>query len=94
MCLPENKKNHGVVTASSGNHAVALSYHARELRIPATVVMPTSSSITKVQNCINYGANVITSGANIQEARTVALILAREMDATFINGYKLPKPIV
>src|SRR5215510_8243044 len=65
---PEQQKR-GVITASAGNHALGLAYHADLLGIPATVVMPRFAPLTKVTNCRRLGANVVLEGANIAEAR-------------------------
>lgn len=47
MLSPELKKK-GVVTASAGNHALALSWHGKDLGIPVTCVMPSVAPLTKV----------------------------------------------
>lgn len=59
LMLSEEQKRIGVISASLGNHAQGLSYHANRLGIPVTVVMPTAAPIMKIQKCRNYGANVI-----------------------------------
>ena len=45
----QEQKKRGVITASAGNHAVALAYHGRQLNIPVTVVLPTSAPKVKVR---------------------------------------------
>ena len=40
MQLPASARSAGVVAAWAGNHALGLAYHAREMEIPVTVVMP------------------------------------------------------
>ncbi len=85
--LSSEKKTHGVIAASAGNHALALAYHAQRLSIPATVVMPTFAPLTKVSNCRKLGAKVILSGADLDEARVKADQLGSEQQLTYINGY-------
>ena len=41
----------GVIAASAGNHAQALAYHGQQLGVAATVVMPTTAPIAKVDKC-------------------------------------------
>ena len=36
----QEQKHAGVVAASAGNHALALSYHGKNLKVPVLVVMP------------------------------------------------------
>jgi len=77
----------GVITASAGNHALALSYHGRELGIPVTVVMPKWAPLIKVSNCRSFGANVILHGEAYDQAKAHALELTEQRGLTFIHGY-------
>ncbi|KAJ2954452.1 hypothetical protein O0L34_g2728 [Tuta absoluta] len=86
---PEQKKN-GVIAASLGNHSQGLSYHGVKLGVPTTVVMPTVAPIMKIEKCRLYGAEVIVHGINMTVAKKHALKLARERNATYINGYDHP----
>ncbi len=63
---PEERKR-GVVTASAGNHAQAVAYHAGRLGICATVVMPEFTPLIKVSNTLRYGAQVIQTGATLSD---------------------------
>jgi threonine dehydratase len=63
---PEERKR-GVVTASAGNHAQAVAYHAARLGICATVVMPEFTPLIKVANTKRYGARVIQIGATLSD---------------------------
>lgn len=63
---PEERKC-GVVTASAGNHAQAVAYHAGRLGICATVVMPEFTPLIKVSNTLQYGARVIQMGATLSD---------------------------
>ncbi|XP_033736746.1 L-threonine ammonia-lyase-like isoform X2 [Pecten maximus] len=90
MMLPKEQKEKGVVAASAGNHALALSYHGKELNIPITVVMPKIAPLMKVQACRSYGAHVIVTGKDISESREHAMKLGKEQDLMYINGYDHP----
>lgn len=74
--LKEQKKK-GVIAASAGNHALALSYHGNELGIHVTVVMPINAPIMKISACRKYKADVHVNGADIIEVitRTVYLLI-------------------
>ena len=61
--LSDEEKRKGVVTASAGNHAQAVAYHASRLGISSTVVMPEFTPLIKVSNTRGYGADVIQQGA-------------------------------
>ncbi len=58
----------GVVAASAGNHAQAVSYHATRRGIRAVIVMPVSTPIVKVSATRGYGAEVVLHGDNYDEA--------------------------
>jgi threonine dehydratase len=49
----------GVVTASAGNFGQGLAFAAREIGVPATVVVPEGSAATKARSLVELGAKVI-----------------------------------
>src|SRR3954471_9511733 len=46
--LSDAETRAGVVAASAGNHALALTYHGQQLRVPVTVCMPKWAPLVKV----------------------------------------------
>lgn len=46
--LPQDKLKCGVVCASAGNHAQGVAYTCQELKIPATIFMPTTTPQQKI----------------------------------------------
>jgi threonine dehydratase len=69
LLLGDAEKRKGVIAASAGNHALALAWHGRDLRIPVTVVMPKWAPLIKVQNCRSFGADVLFCGESYDDAR-------------------------
>ena len=67
----------GVVAASAGNHAQGVALAAQLLDTRATVFMPVSAALPKVDATRNYGAEVLLAGGSVDEA----LMLAREYEA-------------
>lgn len=57
--LDQRERARGVVTHSSGNHARALAWAAREARITASVVMPEGAPPVKVEATRALGAEVL-----------------------------------
>jgi threonine dehydratase len=90
LLLSPEQKARGVIAASAGNHALGVSYHAKLLGIPATVVMPRFAPLTKIVNCRRHGANVLVEGSNIAEARSRADELAADKGLAYINGFDDP----
>lgn len=91
MLLGKDQKTKGVVTASAGNHALALAWHGNKLNIPVTCVMPTTAPLKKVDNCRKFGANVLIHGMHIGDAKEYALKNLPELK--YINGYDDPEII-
>ena len=58
----------GVVAASAGNHAQGVAVAAHSAGIPATIVMPLWSSISKQEATRGYGAQVIMHGQTLEES--------------------------
>ncbi|WP_041257906.1 threonine ammonia-lyase [Fibrella aestuarina] len=64
--LTEAERAYGVTTHSSGNHAQALAYAARQLQIPAYIVMPRTAPQVKKNAVRGYGATVIECEPTLQ----------------------------
>ncbi|XP_045178315.2 L-threonine ammonia-lyase-like [Mercenaria mercenaria] len=88
--LSPEQKAKGVITASAGNHALALSYHGKCLGIPVSVVMPTIAPLMKIKACEKFGAKIKISGHNICESRVIALEMGQSEGMMYINGYDHP----
>jgi threonine dehydratase len=84
--LSEEQKSKGVISASLGNHALALSYHGHRLNIPVTVVMPVVAPIMKIAACRQHGAKVVVQGKDMGEAKRIAMQLSKEKNLVYING--------
>src|ERR1700704_5594771 len=76
--LDAAERARGVITASAGNHGLAVAYHAGRLGIAATIVMPEWAPLVKVTSARRYQAQVILHGANFDEAYARALAMAAE----------------
>ena len=66
--LSEEEKSRGLITASAGNHAQGVAYAARLAGVKATVVMPTTTPLIKVNRTKGYGADVVLEGDVFDEA--------------------------
>ncbi|WP_010148327.1 threo-3-hydroxy-L-aspartate ammonia-lyase [Serinicoccus profundi] len=83
----------GVVAYSSGNHAQAVALAARELGIPATIVMPLDAPTLKVAATQGYGARVIRYDRYTQDREQIGREIAAESGATVIPPYDHPHVI-
>ena len=90
VCLSEAEKQKGIVAFSSGNHAQGVALAARELGIPATVVMPTDAPRLKLQATQDYGAEVVTYDRLKEDREAIARNLAQERGLTLVPPYDHP----
>ena len=80
----------GVVAGSAGNHAQGVALAAQLAGVPATIFMPTSAAIPKVEATRSYGADVRLGGDDIQAAVEAARDFAAETGARFIHPFDDP----
>src|SRR5215472_15515799 len=85
--LSADERRRGVIAMSAGNHAQGVAYHAKCLEIPATIVMPIGTPMVKVENTRRHGADVIISGATLEDAAQFARKLCETRGMTFIHPY-------
>ena len=85
--LSEDEKKKGLITASAGNHAKGVAYAAKLAGIPATIVMPTTTPLMKVNRTRSYGAEVVLYGDVFDEACEYAYMLADEHGYTFVHPF-------
>lgn len=83
--LQPEEKRRGVVTASTGNHALSIAYAGRLYGVPVTIVMPEQANPVKVKAVRSLGAEIIFCGRIFEEAKDRALKLAEERRARFIH---------
>ena len=85
--LTEEEKARGLITASAGNHAQGVAYAAKLAGCKATIVMPTTTPLMKVNRTRSYGAEVVLHGDVFDEALACANELAAEHGYTFIHPF-------
>ena len=85
--LSREERKRGLITASAGNHAQGVAYAAQSYGVPATIIMPTTTPLIKVNRTKNYGAEVILYGDVYDESCEYALKLAEEKGLTFIHPF-------
>ena len=88
--LSDEDRSKGLVAASAGNHAQGVAYAAKAYGVPATIVMPTTTPLIKVNRTESYGAKVILKGDVYDEAADFAIKYAEEKGMTFIHPFDDP----
>ncbi len=85
--LSQEEREKGLITASAGNHAQGVAYAAQRFGVKATIVMPTTTPLIKVNRTKGYGAEVVLYGDVYDEACKKAYELAEEHGYTFIHPF-------
>ena len=85
--MSEAARKKGLITASAGNHAQGVAFAAKKYGVKATVVMPTTTPLIKVNRTKSYGAEVVLYGDVYDEACEYALKLAEEKGLTFVHPF-------
>ena len=85
--MSDEERSHGLITASAGNHAQGVAAAAQKYGVPATIVMPATTPLIKVERTKSYGANVELVGNVYDEAYARAYELAEEQGLTFVHPF-------
>ena len=85
--LSEEEKSKGIVACSAGNHAQGVAMAASRKGIPATICMPDSAPVMKVESTRRLGANIELVRGAYDDAHDRAVQLVDETGATFIHPY-------
>src|ERR1017187_1194194 len=87
LLLNADERSRGVITASAGNHAQGIAYHAGRLGIRAQICMPLTTPLIKVSATRGYGADVVLHGANYDEACGEAIRRSQVEHSTLVHAF-------
>lgn len=93
LSLTPSERSIGVITASAGNHAQGVAYHAQRLGIRAKIVMPVGTPLIKVVSTQEYGAEVVLHGESFDDAYQYARTLEAEERWIFVHPFDDPRVI-
>ena len=85
--LSDEERKKGLIAASAGNHAQGVAYAARQYGVKATIVMPVTTPLIKVNRTKALGADVVLYGNIYDEACNHAYELASKHGYTFIHPF-------
>lgn len=88
--LDATTRSNGVIACSAGNHAQGVAFSAKQLGIPATIVMPVATPSIKYQNVSRLGAQVVLYGEDFDSAKAECTRLAVETQMTNIPPFDHP----
>jgi len=88
--MKEQALSHGVITASTGNHAQSIAYAGSLFGVDVRIVMPEGVPQIKTEAIKDLGAEVIFHGSYYEEAREYAERLASERGFLHVHGINEP----
>ncbi len=91
--LTDDMLKKGVVTHSSGNHALSLSYAAGRRGIPCTVVMPRTAPQAKKDAVIGYGGKIVECDPSTSSREEIFGQVLEKTGAEFVHPYNDPRVI-
>lgn len=87
LTLSPEALGRGVITASGGNHGLAVAYAAWVTDVPGTVLLPRSASAAKIARLRDWGAEVIVEGEVWDDANRAALAMAEARGLTYLHPF-------
>ena len=87
LSVQESARKKGVITASAGNHAQGVAFHAQRLGIRAKIVMPVTTPLIKINSTKQWGAEIVLFGDSYQEAYQKAVELQEQEGREYIHAF-------
>ena len=91
--LPDNERQRGVISCSSGNHAQGVAYAARALNVKSVIVMPNNAPAIKREATAKLGAEIVLVGPGSDERKNKAEELAAQHGYIIVPPYNDEKII-
>jgi threonine dehydratase len=89
----EQERERGVITASGGNHGLALAYGAWRLGLPATIYLPERASADREARIAAWGARVVRHGAAWDDANVQAQAHAASEGLVYIHPFDADRTV-
>jgi threonine dehydratase len=93
LSLPPEVAGRGVITASGGNHGLAVAYAARALGVPAVIYLPGHTPAEKAERMEAWGATVLREGVVWDDAHAAALAHAEREGLTYVHPFADPEVV-
>lgn len=93
LSLSQKERNRGVVTASTGNHGLALAHTAKLLNVQSTIYLPTNVDSKKADAIKQYGVTIEHYGTISLDTELYAKKIAQEQKQIWVSPYNDPQII-
>ena len=85
--LSKEEKQKGVIACSAGNHAQGVALAAKENKIKATIFIPSSAPLSKIEATKSYGAEVCLVDGVYDDAYAEAVKFQEKTGGIFIHPF-------
>ncbi len=93
ISLSDEERCKGVVTASSGNHGLAVAFALNELGIPGTIFLPENVAPVKYAKLQEYDVQIKLIQGDGIHVETTAIDYAKQKNLPYISPYNDPRVI-
>lgn len=83
----------GIITASGGNHGLAVAYAGWLAQVPATIYLGSNVPPAKAEKLRQWGAQVVFEGQDWDDANRIAMAVAENQGLTYIHPFNDPRVI-
>ena len=85
--LPDEEKKKGVIACSAGNHAQGVALASQKNNIKATIFIPATAPISKVEATKKFGAEIKLIDGVYDDAYKAAVEYQKETNGTFVHPF-------
>lgn len=85
--LSDEQKKKGVIACSAGNHAQGVALASKENNIKATIFIPATAPLSKVEATRAYGADIALIDGVYDDAYNESVKFQKETDGVFIHPF-------
>ena len=93
LSLSNEEVQRGIITASGGNHGIAVAYAGYKSNASTVIYLPKNAAKAKIASLKNWGAEVVLVGEFWDEANAEALDRAKKEKMTYIHPFANPRVI-
>jgi threonine dehydratase len=93
LAMHPDRLRRGVVTASGGNHGLAVAYAGWAVEVPATIFLPHSVAAEKIAKLDGWGARVVIAGEVWDDSNRAAVLHAQSEGLAYIHPFADPEVI-
>jgi threonine dehydratase len=91
--LSPDNLSRGIITASGGNHGLAVAYAGSLAKVPTRIYLPTTAPPEKIEKLKKWGAEVVIEGTAWDDSNRAALSVAEREGLAYFHPFADPAVI-